>query len=252
MSQKLVGKVALITGGGSGFGAAIAELFAQQGAKVYIGDINLQGAEATAAKHPGRAVPLQLNVTSRLDWESALERIKAESGRLDILVNNAGTSYKNKPSLEVTEEEYRRSFDVNCFGIFLSVQVIFPSFIEQPGGGVCLNISSVGADRPRPGLVWYNASKGAVSNVTKGLAQEFGHHKIRVNSICPLLSGTGLFEAFTGVPDSPENRDKFLSNVPLGRLCETDDIAKASLFLCSGDASFITGVNLCVDGGRTI
>ncbi|CAG9951994.1 unnamed protein product [Clonostachys rosea f. rosea IK726] len=251
MPEKLSGKVALVTGGGSGFGAAISRLFADEGAKVFIGDINLKGAEEIANAYTGSVIAGQLDVTKRPDWDAAVARVKKEFGQLDILINNAGTSYKNKPTLDVTESEYNLTFNVNCFGIFHSVQAVFPTFIEQKGG-VCVNISSVGADRPRRGLVWYNASKGAVSNASKGLALEYGPHNIRVNSICPLLSGTGLFEAFAGVPDTPENRQQFLANVPLGRLAEGDDIAKAALFLCSEDAHFITGVNLPVDGGRGV
>ena len=191
MPGRLDGKVALVTGGGSGFGAAISRRFASEGAKVFIGDINLAGADVIAKEFPGQVITGQLNVTKREEWDAAVATIKKEFGRLDILVNNAGTSYKNKPTLTVTLEEYQRTFDVNCLGIFHSQQAVFPTFIEQKGG-VCLNISSCGADRPRQGLVWYNATKGAVSNATKGLALEYGPDKIRVNSICPLLSGTGL------------------------------------------------------------
>jgi NAD(P)-dependent dehydrogenase (short-subunit alcohol dehydrogenase family) len=192
MPGRLANKVALVTGGSSGFGLAISQLFASEGAQVFIGDLNLAGADKLAASFPaGQILTGSLNVTSRHDWDAAVGKVKAEFGRLDILVNNAGTSYKNKPTLTVTLEEYQRTFDVNVTGIFHSVQAVFPEFVKQ-GGGVCLNISSCGADRPRQGLVWYNASKGAVSNATKGLALEYGPEKIRVNSICPLLSGTGL------------------------------------------------------------
>jgi NAD(P)-dependent dehydrogenase (short-subunit alcohol dehydrogenase family) len=197
-------------GGCSGFGAAIAKLFANEGAKVLIGDINLAGADAVISATPaGSVIAQELNVTQRADWDAAIERILKEFGQLDILINNAGTSYKNKPTLDVTEAEYARCFDVNCLGIFHSVSSVFPIFVKQKAG-ICVNISSCGASRPRQGLVWYNASKGAVSNVssiwkffpslvyliyskaTKGLALEFGPHQIRVNSVCPLLCGTGL------------------------------------------------------------
>lgn len=175
-----------------------------------VGDINLAGAaDVAAASPPGSVVSQQLNVTQRADWDSAIERALKEFGKIDILINNAGTSYKNKPTLDVTEAEYARCFDVNCLGIFHSVAAVFPIFVKQKGG-ICINVSSCGASRPRQGLVWYNASKGAVSNVgithhctkqldqsnvlqaTKGLALEFGPHQIRVNSVCPLLCGTGL------------------------------------------------------------
>ncbi|KAJ3577978.1 hypothetical protein NPX13_g2587 [Xylaria arbuscula] len=250
-SGRLAGKVAIVTGGASGFGLSISEVYAREGAKVLIGDLNTSGASSLAEQYPSTIILQTMNVTQRADWDSAVARVKEAWGTLDILVNNAGTSYKNKPSLEVTEADYARCFDVNVLGIFHSVAACFPTFVEKKKGCV-INTSSCGASRPRQGLVWYNASKGAVSNATQGLALEFGPHQIRVNSICPLLCGTGLFESFAGVPDTPENRQKFLGNVPLGRLTETIDVANAALFLASDEASFLTGVNLNVDGGRTI
>jgi NAD(P)-dependent dehydrogenase (short-subunit alcohol dehydrogenase family) len=125
MPSKLEGKVALVTGGGSGFGAAISRRFVSEGAKVFIGDINLAGADVIAKEFPGQVITGQLNVTKRDEWDAAVEKIKKEFGRLDILVNNAGTSYKNKPTLTVTLEEYQRTFDVNCLGIFHSQQAVF-------------------------------------------------------------------------------------------------------------------------------
>ncbi|CAG9951183.1 unnamed protein product [Clonostachys rosea f. rosea IK726] len=184
MPEKLSGKVALVTGGGSGFGAAISRLFADEGAKVFIGDISLKGAEEIANAYTGSVIAGQLDVTKT-------PRLGCGCGSASVLT-------------------------------------------------------------ARRGLVWYNASKGAVSHASKGLALEYGPHNIRVKQYLPLLSGTGLFEAFAGVPDTPENRQQFLANVPLGRLAEGDDIAKAALFLCSEDAHFITGVNLPVDGGRGV
>ncbi|KAF2184125.1 short-chain dehydrogenase/reductase SDR [Zopfia rhizophila CBS 207.26] len=248
---RLAGKVAIITGGGSGFGLAISEVYAREGAKLLIGDLNTSGAANLASKYPSTIILQTMDVAKRPDWDAAVAHVIKAFGTLDIIVNNAGTSYKNKPSLQVTEEEYARCFDVNVLSIFHSVAAVFPIFVEKKKG-VMVNVSSCGATRPRQGLVWYNASKGAVSNATQGLALEFGPHQIRVNSICPLLCGTGLFESFAGVPDTPENRKKFLGNVPLGRLTETVDVANAALFLASDEASFITGVNLEVDGGRTI
>ena len=138
----------------------------KEGAKVFIGDINTAGAEKIAARSQGSVVVQQMNVAKREDWDAAVDRILKEFRRLDILINNAGTSYKNKPTLEVTEEEFHRVFDVNVFGIFHSVAAVFPLFLKADNGGVCVNISSCGAERPRQGLVWYNASKGAVSNVS--------------------------------------------------------------------------------------
>jgi len=140
---------------------------------------------------------------------------------------------------------------VNVKSVFFSIPAAAPA-LEERGGGAIINIASIGATRPRPGLVWYNASKGAVANATKGLAAEYGPKQIRVNSLLPLLSGTGLFETFVGVPFTPENVKNFLGNVPLGRLTDPTDVAKAALFLASDDGKFITGVNMEVDGGRGV
>ncbi|KEF52757.1 uncharacterized protein A1O9_11174 [Exophiala aquamarina CBS 119918] len=250
--NRLEGKVAVVTGAGSGFGAAIAKLFAAQGGQVVVADINVQGGEAVASAEPSRMHFLKLDVTSLEDWKAALDFVNSKWGHVDVLVNNAGTSYRNKPTLEVTQSEFDRCINVNVASIYHSVNVFVPKFIEQKTGASVINVSSIGSERPRPGLVWYNASKGAVSNATKGLAAEFGQHNIRFNNLCPLLSGTGLFETFVGVPDTPENRQKFIGNVPLGRLTDPNDVAYAALYLASDEGAFITGVSLEVDGGRAI
>ncbi|KAL1961895.1 hypothetical protein VTN77DRAFT_928 [Rasamsonia byssochlamydoides] len=255
MSQqgtRLAGKVAIVTGGGSGFGAAIATRFGQEGAKVILTDINVEAGEKVAASNPENLVFQKQDVTSAEDWKVVIDLAFSKFGRLDILVNNAGTSYRNKPTPEVTEAEWERVFNVNVKSIFLATQYFMPRMIEQGQGGSMINISSTGASRPRPGLVWYNASKGAVSNATKGLAAEFGPHNIRVNSVCPLLCATGLFSTFTGMEDTPENRAKFVFNVPLGRLTEVEDVANMCLFLASDEGKFINGTDMIVDGGKCI
>ncbi|KAH7125173.1 3-ketoacyl-reductase-like protein [Dendryphion nanum] len=249
---RLDGKVAIVTGGGSGFGAGISKTFAAEGAKVLVCDINQAGGEATVQTNPSSLAFHKMDVTKAADWKSAVETAIQKWGKADILVNNAGTSYTNKPTVNVTEEEFQRVFDVNVKGVYLGCNAWVPQAIEKKEGGVIINIASVGATRPRPGLVWYNASKGAVWNATKGLAAEYGQHQIRVNSICPLVTGTGLFSAFTGMEDTPENREKFVFNVPLGRIGEVDDVTSACVFLASSESKFITGVNLEVDGGRCI
>lgn len=249
---RLAGKVAIVTGGGSGYGAGIATLFAKQGAKVVVTDINEDGGKRTVQAMPDSMMFRKANVARENDWKGVVEATQAAFGSINCLVNNAGTTYRNKPTLEVSEADFDRCFDVNVKGVFFGTSAIIPKLLEQKSGGSIINIASVGATRPRPGLVWYNSSKGAVWNVTKGLAAEFGPQGIRVNSICPLLGGTGLFEAFSGVPDTPENRAKFLSNVPLGRLCDASDVASACLFLASDESSFVTGINMEVDGGRAV
>jgi len=251
-SGKLANKVAIVTGAASGFGLATVRKFIEEGAKVVAADLNEQGLQKAYAESAGSHVALiTANVTSSADWQKIVDLAVSKFGGLDILVNNAGTSYKNKPTLEVTEEEYDRVFAVNVKSIFLSVAVAVPA-LQSRGGGAIINIASIGAMRPRPGLVWYNSSKGAVANATKGLAAEFGKDQIRVNALCPLLSGTGLFESFVGVPYNEENMKKFLFNVPLGRLTDPKDVANVAAFLASEEGKFVTGVNLEVDGGRAV
>ncbi|OCK77603.1 3-ketoacyl-reductase-like protein [Lepidopterella palustris CBS 459.81] len=249
---RLEGKVAIVTGAGSGFGAAISKAFAKEGCKVLVCDINAEGGQKTVSEQSSHMAFQKMDVTSSSDWKATMDAATKQFGKVDILVNNAGTSYRNKPTLDVTEDEFQKVFDVNVKGVYLGCNAFMPHVIERKEGGVVINIASVGATRPRPGLVWYNASKGAIWNATKGLAAEFGPNQIRVNSICPLVTGTGLFSSFTGMEDTPENRKKFIFNVPMGRIGEVEDVASACLFMASDEAKFITGVNLEVDGGRCI
>lgn len=250
---RLAGKVAIVTGAASGFGLAVTRKFVAEGAKVVASDINADGLEKafSSSTYSTNVASVSANVTLASDWEKMVETAVSKFGGLDIVVNNAGTSYKNKPTLEVTEAEFDRVMAVNVKSIFLSIPAVVPA-LKKRGGGSIINIASIGAMRPRPGLVWYNASKGAVANASKGLAAEFGKDQIRVNAICPLLSGTGLFEMFVGVPYTEENMKKFLFNVPLGRLTDPGDVANTCAFLASDEGKFITGVNLEVDGGRAV
>jgi NAD(P)-dependent dehydrogenase (short-subunit alcohol dehydrogenase family) len=226
--------------------------FAELGCKVVISDINKAGGEKVASSNTSSLAFHHSDVTKMDDWTSLLKFTVEKFGRLDILVNNAGTSYINKPTLEVTEAEFDRVFNVNVKSIYFSAQAIIPHLIKQGSGGSVINISSIGALRPRPGLVWYNASKGAVYNASKGLAGEYAPYQIRVNSILPLLSGTGLFSTFAGCEDTPENREKFLGNVPMGRLTDPRDVADACVYFASDESKFVTGTSLEVDGGRAI
>ncbi|KIW53636.1 hypothetical protein PV05_09188 [Exophiala xenobiotica] len=253
-SGRLAGKVAIVTGAASGFGLACTKKFVEEGAKVVAADMNAEGLQkafSSNSQYDQHVHTLTANVTVQGDWEKMVDAAVSKFGGLDILVNNAGTSYKNKPTLEVTEAEFDKVMSVNVKSIFLSVPAAIPA-MKQRGGGSIINIASIGAMRPRPGLVWYNASKAAVANATKGLAAEFGKDQIRVNALCPLLSGTGLFEQFVGVPYNEENMKKFLFNVPLGRLTDPGDVANMCAFLGSDEGKFITGVNLEVDGGRAV
>ncbi|KAI4715429.1 NAD(P)-binding protein [Aureobasidium sp. EXF-10727] len=252
---RLKGKVAIITGGASpqGFGYAIARRFIDEGAKVIIGDLDGSGAESSASSlSSDNAKGVSMDVCKHEDWKRVVEMAVEGFGRLDIVVNNAGCTYRNKPTAEVTEDEFERVMSVNVKSIFWSVKVVVPQMQKQGQGGSIINISSSGSVRPRPGLVWYNASKGAVSNATMALAAEYGPDQIRVNAIAPLLSATGLFESFVGVKDTQENRNKFAASIPLGRLTDPVDVGNACVFLASDEGKFVTGTNFSVDGGRHI
>ena len=248
--MRLQGKVALITGGASGFGAETARRFVREGAGVVILDLNGDGATQLAAE-TGNARGLKGDVTSRSDIDQAIQLATEAFGRLDIVVNNAGWTHRNKPILEVSEEEFDRIYDINVKSIFHMVRAVVPLMSKQ-GGGSIINIGSTAGIRPRPGLTWYNASKGAVNLVSKSLAVELAPLKIKVNCVAPVIGETGLLEAFMGVPDTPDNRAKFVGTIPLGRLSRPADIANACIFLASDDAEFLTGVILPVDGGRTV
>lgn len=247
--MRLKDKVALITGAAQGFGAGIAETFAREGAKVVVLDLNAEGAAAMAARLTG-AIAVRADVSKPADARAAVDATLNAFGRLDILVNNAGTSHRNKPMLDVTEEEFDRIFAVNVKSIYAFAQAAIPVFRRQ-GSGVILNIGSTAGIRPRPGLAWYNATKGAVNLLTRSMAVELAPEAIRVNALAPVAGETPLLATFMG-EDTPEKRKAFVASVPLGRLSTPRDIANAALYLCSDEADFITGVIMEVDGGRTI
>jgi 3-oxoacyl-[acyl-carrier protein] reductase len=249
--MRLKDKVAIITGGASGFGAEIVRRFAQEGAKVVSLDLNGEGAAQVAKEAGGGALALMGDVTKRADIEASVKNAVDAFGRLDIVVNNAGWTHRNKPILEVTEEEFDRLYAVNVKSVFLMTRAAVP-VMSRHGGGSIINIGSTAGIRPRPGLTWYNASKGAVNLGSKSMAVELAPLKIRVNCVAPVMGETGLLEAFMGLPDTPENRAKFVATVPLGRLAKPIDVANACIYLASDDAEFITGTILPVDGGRTV
>ena len=249
--MKLQGKVAIVTGAASGFGAEIARQYVAEGCQVAVADINEAGAQAVATALGARAIAVRCDVTQRADINTLVAATLQAFGKLDIVVNNAGWTHKNKPLLDVTEDEFDRVYSINVKSIFHMTSAVVP-VLRAAGGGVILNIGSTAGIRPRPGLTWYNGSKGAVNLLSKSLAVELGPDKIRVNVICPVMGVTGLLESFMGMPDTPENRSKFIATIPMGRLSEPRDIAKAALYLASDDADFITGVEFPVDGGRTV
>jgi len=241
------GKIAIVTGAASGFGAEIARRFAIQGARVAVLDLNFEKAAEVANEIGGIAV--RADVTSGADIQAAISATIEAFGVPHIIVNNAGYTHRNRPLLEVDETTFDRVYAVNVKSIYHMVQAVVPQMRDN-GGGVILNVGSVAGIRPRPGLTWYNGSKGAVNMLSKSLAVELAPWKIRVNAICPVMGVTGMLEDFMGMPDTPENRAKFLGSIPLGRFCLPEDVADAALYLAS--AEFLTGVELPVDGGRTI
>ncbi len=249
--MKLAGKVAIVTGAASGFGRAIAERFALEGASVVAADINGEGVREFAGGFGDKIIPVQGDVSQKDDIDAMVRTATEAFGAVDIVVNNAGITHRNRPLLEVSEVEFDRIFAVNVKSIYLATIAAVPK-MEKRGGGSIINIASTAGIRPRPGLTWYNGSKGAVITLTKSMAAELAPKNIRVNAINPVMGETGMLTQFMGSPDTPENRAKFLAGIPLGRLSRPHDIANAAIFLADPASSFITGVALEVDGGRCI
>ena len=248
---RLLGKVALVTGAAGGFGEGIARLFVAEGARVMIADLDSSRALKVADELGPSARAVGCDVSKAADVNAAVAACVAAFGPPDIVVNNAGTTHRNQPMLEVDEATFDRVFNVNVKSIYHMARAVVPLMRKQ-GGGSIINIGSTAGIRPRPGLTWYNASKGAVNLMSKSMAAELGPDNIRVNAICPVMGATGLIEQFLGVPDTPENRAKVIAGIPLGRMSTAQDIANAALWLACDASQFITGVELPVDGGRTI
>jgi 3-oxoacyl-[acyl-carrier protein] reductase len=249
--MRLEGRVAIVTGAGSGFGEAIAKLFANEGAKVCVADLNGEAADRVAGEIGSAALAVRGDVTKRADIERMVAESERAFGPVDTVINNAGYTHKNQPMLDVGEAEFDKVFDVNVKSIYLMTMAVVPKMRER-GFGVIVNVGSTAGVRPRPGLTWYNASKGAVNLLSQSMAVELAPDGIRVNALAPVMGETGLLESFMGLPDTPENRKKFEATVPMGRLSRPEDIAKATLYLASDEADFITGAVLPVDGGRCV
>ena len=248
--MRLKDKTAIVTGAGSGFGKGIAMRFAKEGARVGVIDINAEAAREVASQIGHSAFAMEADVSIDRDVSRMVQEALDRWGQIDILVNNAGTTHRNQPMTEVTEEEYERIFAVNVKSVYLSARHVVPVMKKQ-GFGVILNVASTAGVRPRPGLVWYNTSKGAMMTATKAMAIELAGEKIRVNAINPVAGETGMLHLFMG-EDTPEKRAQFISSIPLGRLSLPEDMANAALFLCSDEAEMITGLCMEVDGGRCI
>jgi 3-oxoacyl-[acyl-carrier protein] reductase len=247
--MRLQGKIAIVTGAASGFGEGIARRFAAEGARVIAADMNLDGARRLAAEIG--AVAAGGDVSKGSDVKEIVQAALREFGGLDIVVNNAGTTHRNQPMLDVDEATFDRVYGVNVKSIYWMAQAAIPVLRQQGRGGSIINIGSTAGISPRPGLVWYNGSKGAVNIITKAMALELAKDNIRVNSVCPVIGATALVSDFMGGEDTPALRERFLASIPLGRMSTPEDIANACLWLAEGSSSFITGILLPVDGGRT-
>ncbi len=246
--MRLKNKIAIVTGGGSGFGAGIVKKFIQEGAKVVVADINLENAEKVAMDSGGFAV--EVDVSNSLSFKNMVDKTLEKFGKIEIMVNNAGITHLPNSMEDISEAEFDKIFAVNSKSVFFSAKYLVPKMISI-GGGNILNVASTAGISPRPNLSWYNATKGWMISATKAMAIELASKRIRVNALAPVAGETPLLKNFMG-GDTPEKREKFLSTIPIGRFSTPDDMGNAACFLCSEEASMITGVVLQVDGGRCI
>ncbi len=248
--MRLRGKTAIVTGAASGFGAGIARKFIAEGCRVMVADINAEGAAEMAEELGAAAVAQQTDVSDGASVDNMIARAQADWGRIDIMVNNAGVTHLPAALEDVSEEDFDRVVAVNMKSVYLTARALMP-LMRGAGSGVILNIASTAGVSPRPRLNWYNASKGWLITATKAMAVELAPQGIRVNALNPVAGETPLLKSFMG-EDTPEMRAKFLSTIPLGRFSTPEDMGNAACFLCSDEASMITGVAMEVDGGRCI
>ncbi len=253
--MRLKDKSIIVTGAGSGIGEGIARRLAQEGARVIVNDLQVSGGERVAAEiraSGGQAAFVQADVTQSADMKRLIGSAVTHFGRLDVVVNNAGWTHRNQSALTVSEVEFDRCYAVNVKSIYLSTLHAVPIFRAQ-GGGSFINIASTAGVRPRPGLTWYNGSKGAAIITSKSLAAEFGPDNIRVNCINPVMNPTtGMGELFAGGELTEERLARFRATIPLGRFSTALDVANAALYLASDEAAFISGVCIEVDGARCV
>lgn len=248
--MRLQGKTAIVTGGASGFGAGIVQKFIAEGARVMIADINGEAASDMASDIGDQAIAQTADVSSATSVQAMADTALAHFGHLDILINNAGVTHLPTPLDEISEEDFDRVFNINVKSIYLTARAFVPHMKQREQGAI-LNVASTAGVSPRPNLSWYNASKGWVITATRAMAVELAPKGIRVNALNPVAGETPLLKSFMG-EDTPEMRAKFLSTIPLGRFSQPEDMGNAACFLCSDEASMITGVAMEVDGGRCI
>ena len=249
--MRLVNKVALITGAASGFGKGMAERFIKEGAKVSIVDINIDAANSLSKELGENSIAIDCDVTKPEEIDKAIKLTLNKFNSLDIVINNAGWTHLNQPMLEIDEATFKKVYDINVFSIFHMIKAVIPIWRKSSHRGNIINIGSTAGISPRPGLTWYGSTKGAVNFMSKALAIELAPDKIRVNCIAPVAGDTPLLPKFIG-EDTKENREKFISTIPLGRFSVASDIAGAAVYLASDDSDLVTGIVLPVDGGRTI
>ncbi|MCD2173550.1 glucose 1-dehydrogenase [Rhizobium sp. C4] len=248
--MRLEGKAAIVTGGASGFGAGIVRKFIAEGARVMVADINGAAAEAFAKEFGAFAIGHQVDV-SKDESVAAMAKAALEAfGQVDILVNNAGVTHLPAAMEDVSEMDFDRVLSVNVKSVYLTARHLVPH-MKARGKGAILNVASTGGVSPRPRLSWYNASKGWMITATRGMAIELAPAGVRVNAINPVAGETPLLKSFMG-EDTPDVRAKFLASIPIGRFSTPEDMGNAACFLCSDEASMITGVAMEVDGGRCI
>jgi 3-oxoacyl-[acyl-carrier protein] reductase len=219
---------------------------------VIVADINAEAGERVAKSLGANAKAIATDVANGVSVQAMVQACVDSFGVPDIVINNAGTTHRNQPMLQVDEQTFDRVFNVNVKSIYHMAHAVVPVMRARGKGGLIINVGSTAGIRPRPGLCWYNSSKGAVNLLSKAMAVELAPDKIRVNALCPVMGATALLEDFMGMPDTPENRARFLSTIPLGRLCEPKDMAAAAVFLATDAAEFLTGLEMPIDGGRTV
>lgn len=248
--MRLKQKNAVVTGGASGFGAGIAARFITEGAQVMVADINADAAQQYASSLGDAAIGHTVDVSRDDSVRSMFNTAHERFGTIDILINNAGITHLPQWIEDVDEDEFDRVFAVNAKSVYLTAKYFVPHMKQQKSGAI-LNVASTAGVSPRPRLTWYNASKGWMITATKSMAVELAPLGIRVNALNPVAGETPLLKSFMG-EDTPEVRAKFLSTIPIGRFSTPEDMAAAAVYLCSDEASMVTGVALEVDGGRCI